>query len=319
MSLSLSFTQRQTQELRLEHRLAQMIELSRMMTLPDDLFEQAWTAASEHPENIEQKLNELAKEYSTPEHKTRAFYNWVNGNDAGPTDGMVVFPDVADLLLTEKTLPEPDVIFKGRTAQKPNLYFSSYLARKMELRLEQLDLGKYPKTMQFLKRLQYFDDWKRSTLHDAYVFIAEHQREYFEQFALDRLHQYPFRKLADDLSIHHSTATRLLRGRYVEAENIFGGRQRILSKDLLITPDGQFKMLAIPILNDIFFKEHELQEAYSDQLIAEFASPKLGTGGIARRTVQKYRQLDHIPDSKERQQAYRAGRQPFQFVGISLE
>lgn len=304
-----------TQELRQEMRLAQIIEFSNLMAVPDEVLNTLVGAVCFNPGSIEKTLQERKRGNFSPEDsskKVQSLYASLipSKGDTGEERrrGLVISPD---LRILENCLGQysatitPDVTYIGRKSEKPELVFSDHLKGSVSLMMLQLDASIYPETARLIAQLKRFDEWKRKTLRDAYVVIGGTQREFFEDFDKTRLHVFKTGDLADKLGFNESTIYRVLSNRWVEARNTEGNQKFLYARDLLITPDELKRYLALPKLNEALTEEFQRGRSYSDREIAEKIQ-SIATS-IATRTVAKYRLNAGIPDTTERNRIYKSG------------
>lgn len=298
--------------LRPKLRLSQVIELSNLMVVPDEVISVVAGAISYNPDSIEERLQKIKKEnpsmYSTTGKKTQTIYSSLipsKGNSEGKKgiEGIVGQPDLRyleDNFRKYSTNLTPDVTFIGRKNEKPELVLSDHLKGSINLMMLTVDPSEYPETAKLLSNLRKFDGWKRETLSEAYTMIGGAQREYFEDFDSGKFNIFSQDNLANKLNLTTSTISRILGNRWVEARNIEGEQKYIYSKNLLKTSDEIKKYKAIPLINRLLSEEFRMKEAYSDKEIVERLN-----GVLARRTISKYRANSGIPGINERNKEYR--------------
>tara|TARA_Y100000034_G_C6889645_1_gene409060 strand:- start:1410 stop:2363 length:954 start_codon:yes stop_codon:yes gene_type:complete len=304
-------------------RLMQVIELSNLISIPDEVLNVVTGAISYNPDNIETILQNRRKDQVKREDgstKTQIIYSSLmpsKGDEnikRSSSNGLIISPDISTLegcLENYKTNITPDMTYIGRKNKRPEIVFSDHLKGSIPvMAIQQLDTSKYPETSKLLSQLKKFDEWKRSTLRDAYVIIGGVQREFLEEFDTAKFNMLDQQKIANKLDIHLSTISRILANRWVEARNIHGNQKFMYAKDFLITNDSFKRYSLLPSLNNVFIEEFEKGTAYSDIKISEKVP------NLARRTIAKYREMDDIPISRERNEIYKEGSrtEPFKLV-----
>ncbi len=310
---------RQTQSLRQEMQLSQVIDFANLLSVPDEVLHVVAGVVSYNPDTVEKTLKKAAEETYHQDSATSVQSVFASSLPPSKGDatkrhgGIIVSPNVQSLenmLSSYKTMVTPDVTYIGRMNTEPEIVFSDHLKGTLALLMVQLDVSQYPETTKLLYKLRRFDEWKRKTLRDSYVYLGGAQREYFEDFEITRFNLYDQTKLANDLDISISTASRILSNRWVEARNIAGKQKFIYTKDLCVTADDLKRFHTIPMVNEILKKEYKLGKAHSDQDI----SNKIPN--VARRTIAKYRKIYNIPATPERNEAYRFGKlqEPYRIV-----
>ncbi|MEK6974534.1 MAG: hypothetical protein AABW41_04845 [Nanoarchaeota archaeon] len=298
-----------TLEQRVQLRLSQVISLAKFLSVPDEVLNAVANAIAFNPGTIESTLQERRRNSgdSYPSSGIQTIYSSLASDSGsyGPArSGMIVTPDLRSIegcLGNYQTIITPDVVYIARKREKPEVVFSDHLNGTMNLALLQIDADIYPETAKLLVQIRRHDQWKRNVLKDSYVFIGEVQREYFEDFDRPKFNIFSQKELADKLNLSHSTVSRLISNRLVEARNLVGAKQVIYAKDLLVTKDDLKRFIVSPEINKALEEEFARKEAFSDQEIAKRAKH------IARRTVTKYRLESNVPNARERNIAYQTG------------
>jgi DNA-directed RNA polymerase specialized sigma54-like protein len=287
--------------------VTQAIELSNLMSIPDQVLSAVYESALSNPESMEAALvNTKANKpgIENASAKIMAVYPVIGSQAPSAGKGIIISPDIKTL---ENQVQEnihadikPDVIYTGRESQKPELEFSNHLSGSLTIKYE-LDKKRYPQTSRLLAAIRRFNEWKKRTLRDAYVIIGDVQREYFEGFDYTKCNILTQQNLAERLNIDDSIVSRILSNRWVMATNISRHQKRLETKSLIITHDDLRKYSILPMLNDLLEEEFNMKKAYSDYEISK-RIPYL-----ARRTLTKYRNGAEIPVHSIRHDAYRTG------------
>lgn len=322
MAFSHSHGCAQVQVQRLEQRLTQVIELSHLLAVPDQVLNVVAGAISYNPDAIESTLVK-AREQKERLHQDMAqrvetIYTSLTPSKGGDTNGgVIISPDIRALenaLRVPTSIVTPDVVYIGRKNDKPELVLSDHLKGAIGLFLLQLDQTKYPETSRLLAQLRKFDEWKRGKLREAYTILGGEQRKYLETLNPIHLEIYLQDDLAEQLNIHGSTVGRILSNRWVEARNTSGEQKVFYAKNLFASQTRIIALEYVPRMNQALAEEFETGEALSDLDIAK----KVG-GKFARRTVAKYRAENNVPPRNVRAKLYASKSRETPFEMKTLE
>jgi len=298
--------------------LSQRIELSRMMEVPDEIMGLVVREISKNPDSTEKLLKERRNEYSGSnwykdiDRNVKAIFSeLVQKNDNQETKrGIISSPNLS--LFNQKIKGNekitPDVIYKGRELNMPEIVFSDHIAGPISIFMDQIKYSEYPETARLLKALEKFDNWKKESLRNIYTILGDKQRCFFEEFDKTRFRVFNQEDLASELGYTASTVSRIMNNRFVEANSIESNQRVMPTKGLLVTQDHFKRFVFTQRLNDLLQREFESGIVNSDcELSAIIPS-------IARRTVTKYRTDAGIPDMYERRFAYESGQlsEPYQ-------
>ncbi len=317
MGLGLSFSVGYSLRLEQSQRLAHVIEVSNLLSIPDVLFENVVEALVSDPGSAEGKLKEASRKYEESRQSTSSIHSILPSspgkNKASERSaGFIMIPDTRPLGSPQNTEASPgyDVLYLGRKDKKPEMFFSERLTYKVGISIMQIDAQKHPAAARMLGQLLKFDRWKKEMLRTAYTRLGETQREFFEEGDAARLHIFTQQNLADLLHIHQTTVSKMIANRSVEITTLQGKRIAGYTNDLCVTRDELAKYLIVPHLNRILGEEFESKTAYSDFELSQRVS------SIKRRTVAKYRQMSGIPGNSERSDSYRAGirKEPYRMM-----
>jgi len=316
MKLTISHSHRIKQGLHQTQRLQSVIEFSGLLSVPDVVYSVVDGSVAHNPDSVEQILQARSKDMHPGDQAGRveaiydSFFPSVDGSGGLPK-GKIIAPNVSFL---EDHLPSdyvahitPDVVYIGRTDLKPEMVFSDHLQGRMELRLD-IDENRFPETAKLVRKLRAFDHWKRGELRKIYGVMGNQQREFLAGFDETRYNICGVNSIADMVNLHETTVYRILANRWVEARNIQGDVKTMRSKDLCTTKNDVLRLASCQRINQILQEEWESGNAYSDQKIANQVP------SIVRRTVAKYRNVFGVPNTSERQVAYRTARIPFKII-----
>jgi RNA polymerase sigma-54 factor len=140
---------------------------------------------------------------------------------------------------------------------------------------------------------------RRKTIYNVMTSIVKFQREFFEH-GISHLKPMVLRDVAEDISMHESTISRVTNNKYAytpqgifELKFFFNSSINCANGETMASASVQEKIREII--------DHEPpQKPYSDQLIAEKLAAR--DINIARRTIAKYREiLGILPSSKRKQ------------------
>ena len=305
MQIQLSLEQRIKQEL----KLAQIVSLSKLISVPDEVLNVVVGAISYNPDSVESLLKNQKGE-NTPDNysdnKVQSIYSSLTPSkgDSGSIKkgGLIIYPDLRILEKSPgnyQTRVTPDVTYIGRKDDKPEIVFSDHIKGSISLTLE-VDPSIYPETSKLLSQLKKFDEWKRSTLRKTYVILGDEQREFLEELDTSRFNLFNQERLANELNLSQSTVSRVLCNRWVEARNVRGEQKFLYAKDLCVTQDDINRYTILPRLNQIFMEEFKRKKAFSDWEISRRVP------NIARRTINKYRSRAGIPNTSKRNDLYKS-------------
>jgi DNA-directed RNA polymerase specialized sigma54-like protein len=310
----------QSQEMKQELSLVQIIEMSNLMSVPDEIMNIVAGAMIYNPGKVEEVLKKSNRGNVLEDNsiKVRTIYSSFgfpeNDSSSRGRKGTIISPDVRELCsIFGKYNSEvnPDVTYIGRKNNKPEIVLSDHLKGNMGLSIYQIDQTRYPQASKLFGQLRKFYDWKRSILTESYLALGNEQREFFENFDWVRCSIFNQKDLADRLDISPGTISRLFSNRWVEARNLEDEKRYFLSKDLFVNKRELKKYIATSILNDLFREEFTKGEAYSDNELYEKSGKVL-----SRRTIAKYRKDSEIPAKFNRNSSYDVGEilVPFRIV-----
>jgi RNA polymerase sigma-54 factor len=129
--------------------------------------------------------------------------------------------------------------------------------------------------------------------------LLKFQHEFFLQ-GPRYLRPLTYRQIAEDLSLHETTISRAVQGKYIDTDWGIIPIKELFSSALQATTPGEedvSKRAVMDMVREII-EEHTGDKPLSDQKIADMLENK-GIK-IARRTVSKYRKALHIDSSYER-------------------
>ena len=182
--------------------------------------------------------------------------------------------------------------------EKPEFVQSDYLKGTLpQVSLQAIPV-QYKKTRSLFYFLMKEREWIAGQLRKVYVLIGEKQREFINTLDIGELHCYFVKNLAEDLGLHPSTVSRLIKNRYTEIQG--SEKSHVLpTRILLTTKDDVFFYSIFGRINKIFEEEFKSKHALNDREIQEKVNSDL-----SRSVIAKYRSNSQVPDRRERQELY---------------
>ncbi|MCB9639110.1 MAG: RNA polymerase factor sigma-54 [Myxococcales bacterium] len=143
---------------------------------------------------------------------------------------------------------------------------------------------------------------RQQTIYKVTESIVKRQRDFFD-FGLEYLKPMILRDVAEDISMHESTVSRVTTNKYVQTPQGLFELKFFFTSSLQAT-DGGDDISSLTVKEKIkkMIAEEEPRNPLSDQQIVKL----LESEGIqiARRTVAKYRNILNIPSSSRRKQLF---------------
>lgn len=179
----------------------------------------------------------------------------------------------------------------------PNIYISKRYIEAYK------DKGADPKVREYLKRkiqsaqwLQESIEQRRNTLEKVTRSIIEHQKSFLEK-GPEHIQPLKMQQIADQVGVHVTTVSRAVDDKWVQTprgifplKRFFGGGKTVNGEEVAWEVMKQ-KLLEI-------IEAEDKSNPLSDEELVE----KMNHAGcpVKRRTITKYRQLAHVPSSRER-------------------
>ncbi len=161
----------------------------------------------------------------------------------------------------------------------------------------------------------YFNDKSRSaawlikslyqrqrTLYKVTESIVRHQREFFEK-GVTHLAPLILKDIADDISMHESTISRITTNKYVATPHGVFELKFFFNSGLELADGTQVGSESVKALIKKFIADEDPKNPLSDERLGEMLKEKLNVT-IARRTVAKYRTALDIPSSSRRKKQF---------------
>lgn len=139
---------------------------------------------------------------------------------------------------------------------------------------------------------------RKRTLIKVAESLVKYQREFFEH-GLSHLKPLTLREVADDISMHESTISRVTTNKYVQTPQGLFGLKYFFHRGVPSTIGEVVSSRRVRDLVRRYLTEEDSSKPLSDQKIVEMLAKVHGVE-IARRTVAKYRGQLKIPSSSQR-------------------
>ncbi|MBZ0158885.1 MAG: RNA polymerase factor sigma-54 [bacterium] len=139
---------------------------------------------------------------------------------------------------------------------------------------------------------------RKRTLIKVSESLVKYQRKFFEH-GLSHLKPLTLREVADDISMHESTISRVTTNKYVQTPQGLFGLKYFFHRGVPSTVGEAVSSRRVKDLVRRYLTEEDSRKPLSDQKIVEILTKSHGVE-IARRTVAKYRGQLKIPSSNQR-------------------
>ncbi|HWQ69758.1 MAG TPA: RNA polymerase factor sigma-54 [Patescibacteria group bacterium] len=139
---------------------------------------------------------------------------------------------------------------------------------------------------------------RKRTLIKVAESLVKYQRDFFE-YGLSHLKPLTLREVADDISMHESTISRVTTNKYVQTPQGLFGLKYFFHRGVSSTVGEDVSSRRVRDMVRRYLTEEDSSKPLSDQKIVEILARVHGVE-IARRTVAKYRGQLKIPSSNQR-------------------
>lgn len=143
---------------------------------------------------------------------------------------------------------------------------------------------------------------RNRTLYKVTEAIVRHQKEFFEK-GVTHLSPLILKDIADDISMHESTISRITTNKYVATPFGVFELKFFFNSGLALDDGNQVGSESVKALIKKFISEEDPKNPLSDEKIGEMLKDHLKVN-IARRTVAKYRTALDIPSSSRRKKHF---------------
>lgn len=139
---------------------------------------------------------------------------------------------------------------------------------------------------------------RKRTLVKVTESLVKYQRDFFE-YGISHLKPLTLREVADDISMHESTVSRVTTNKYVQTPQGLFGLKYFFHRGVSSTVGEAVSSRRVKDLVRGYLTKEDCRKPLSDQKIVEILARVHGVE-IARRTVAKYRGQLKIPSSNQR-------------------
>lgn len=143
---------------------------------------------------------------------------------------------------------------------------------------------------------------RQRTLYKVTESIVRHQRAFFEH-GVTHLSPLILKDIADDISMHESTISRITTNKYVATPHGIFELKFFFNSGLELSDGTQVGSESVKALIKKFISEEDPKNPLSDEKIGEMLKERLKVN-IARRTVAKYRTALNLPSSSRRKKQF---------------
>ena len=143
---------------------------------------------------------------------------------------------------------------------------------------------------------------RQRTLYKVMESIVRHQQPFFED-GVTKLAPLILKDIADDISMHESTVSRITTNKYVATPHGIFELKFFFNSGLELDDGSQVGSESVKALIKKFISEEDTRSPLSDERIGEMLKERLKVN-IARRTVAKYRTALDIPSSSRRKEHF---------------
>lgn len=143
---------------------------------------------------------------------------------------------------------------------------------------------------------------RQRTLYKVMESIVRHQQPFFED-GVTRLAPLILKDIADDISMHESTVSRITTNKYVATPHGIFELKFFFNSGLELDDGSQVGSESVKALIKKFIADEDARSPLSDERIGEMLKDHLKVN-IARRTVAKYRTALDIPSSSRRKEHF---------------
>ena len=143
---------------------------------------------------------------------------------------------------------------------------------------------------------------RQRTLYKVMESIVRHQQPFFED-GVTKLAPLILKDIADDISMHESTVSRITTNKYVATPHGIFELKFFFNSGLELDDGSQVGSESVKALIKKFISDEDTRSPLSDERIGEMLKERLKVN-IARRTVAKYRTALDIPSSSRRKEHF---------------
>ncbi|GHV54301.1 RNA polymerase sigma-54 factor [Deltaproteobacteria bacterium] len=218
------------------------------------------------------------------------------GSSFGESEPMYVSPDVfvyycdGDFVVVQNEEGLPQL-------QLSSLYNDSLTASSSEAEKEYFQ-EKIRAASWLIKSLYQ----RQRTLYKVVESIVKHQRAFFEE-GVAKLKPLILKEIADDISMHESTVSRITSNKYVATPHGVFELKFFFNSSLSLDDGSEVGSESVKALIKKIIGGEDSASPVSDERLGEILKDELKVN-IARRTVAKYRTALNIPSSSKRRKFF---------------
>lgn len=143
---------------------------------------------------------------------------------------------------------------------------------------------------------------RQRTLYKVVEAIVRHQHDFFEH-GPSRLRPLILKEIAEDVSMHESTISRVTSNKYVATPHGLFELKFFFNSSLALSDGSEVGSESVKLLIKKYISDEDPKSPLSDEKIVEMLTDALGVS-IARRTVAKYRGALGISSSSKRRSVF---------------
>ncbi len=143
---------------------------------------------------------------------------------------------------------------------------------------------------------------RQRTLYKVTESIVKYQKEFFH-YGVSHLKPLILKDIADDISMHESTVSRITSNKYVATPHGIFELKFFFNSALSLDDGTEVGSESVKALIKQYISDEDSKEPLSDERIGELLKEALNVN-IARRTVAKYRTAMNIPSSSKRREFF---------------
>lgn len=260
------------------------------------------TIVNEHLEDLEQRrYKPLARKFKISMDQLKGYLDAITELDPMPgasfasSDPHYVSPDVFVYKYSD------DFVIVLNDDGLPRLQMNQFLTDGVQAQndVEKDYFQEKMRAAQWLMKSLY---QRQRTLFKVMESIIGFQREFFED-GVTKLKPLILKEVAEDISMHESTVSRITTNKYVSTPHGIFELKFFFNSALELDDGTQVGSESVKAIIKRIISEENPKKPLSDETIADMLKQSLEVN-IARRTVAKYRTAMDIPSSSKRKQIF---------------
>lgn len=257
---------------------------------------------SNHLEDIENKrFKPLMRKFKLKEEDLKEYLDIIQSLDPlpgasfGQSEPMYVAPDAFVYAV------DGEFIIALNDDGLPQLQLSSFYEDSL-LAAEGSEKEYFQEKMRSASWLIKSLHQRQRTLYKVIESIVKFQNDFF-RFGVEQLKPLILKDVADDISMHESTVSRITTNKYVATPFGIFELKYFFNSALSLDDGSEVGSESVKALIKKYIGEEDPKKPLSDEAIADILKNELKVN-IARRTVAKYRTALDIPSSSKRKQFF---------------